>query len=127
MLPAGFRLELPAETYALRHSDVWRPARIDYTRQPPRNLTAYTVFARLAPGVELRAGAGRDDAARQPAARRGPEHGDARTRVKVIPFQRDVVKGHSSGLWMLLAAVLGAAGHRLRERGVADARPRHRP
>ena len=35
-----------------------------------------------------------------------PEHGEARTRVKVIPFQRDVVKGHSSGLWMLLAAVL---------------------
>ena len=54
VLPPGFRLELPAETYALRHSDVWRPARIDYRRQPPRNLTAYTVFARLAPASASR-------------------------------------------------------------------------
>ena len=106
VLPAGFRLELPAETYALRHSDVWRPARIDYRRQPPRNLTAYTVFARLAPGVGFpQAQEEMTQLANQLRAE-VPEHGEARTRVKVIPFQRDVVKGHSSGLWMLMAAVL---------------------
>jgi putative ABC transport system permease protein len=53
VLPLGFRLELPAETYALRDSDVWRSAQINYTQQPPTNLTAYTVFARLAPGVSF--------------------------------------------------------------------------
>ncbi len=106
VLPAGFRLELPAETYALRHSDVWRPARIDYRRQPPRNLTAYTVFARLAPSVGFpQAQEEMTQLANQLRAE-VPEHGEARTRVKVIPFQRDVVKGHSSGLWMLMAAVL---------------------
>ena len=106
VLPAGFRLELPAETYALRHSDVWRPTRIDYKRQPPRNLTAYTVFARLAPGVGFpQAQEEMTQLANQLRAE-VPEHGEARTRVKVIPFQRDVVKGHSSGLWMLMAAVL---------------------
>jgi putative ABC transport system permease protein len=106
VLPAGFRLELPAETYALRHSDVWRPARIDYKRQPPRNLTAYTVFARLAPGVSFpQAQEEMTQIANQLRAE-VPEHAEARTRVKVIPFHRDVVKGHSSGLWMLLAAVL---------------------
>lgn len=106
VLPAGFRLELPAETYALRHSDVWRPARIDYARQPPRNLTAYTVFARLAPGVSFVQAQEEMTQIANQLRTEVPEHGEARTRVKVIPFQRDVVKGHSSGLWMLLAAVL---------------------
>ena len=51
VMPETFRLELPAETYALRDSDIWHPARINFERQPPRNLTAYTVFARLTPGA----------------------------------------------------------------------------
>ncbi len=106
VLPRGFRLELPAETYALRHSDVWRPARIDYKRQPPRNLTAFTVFARLAPGVSFPQAQDEMTGIANQLRAEVPAHAEARTRVKVIPFQRDVVKGHSSGLWMLLAAVL---------------------
>jgi len=110
VLPAGFRLALPAETYALRHSDVWRPVRIDYSRQPPRNLTAYTVFARLAPQVSF--AEAQEEMSQIAGQLRSEvrEHGEARTRVKVIPFQRDVVKGHSAGLWILLAAVLVLLG-----------------
>ena len=51
VVPEGFRLELPAETYALRDSDIWRPTQINYAQQPPRNWTSFTVFARLAPGA----------------------------------------------------------------------------
>ena len=106
VMPPGFRLELPAETYALRHSDVWRPVRIDYARQPPRNLTAYTVFARLAPGASL--GQAQDEMTQIANQLRVEDaaHAASRLRVKVIPFQLDVVKGHRSALWMLLAAVL---------------------
>ena len=106
VMPPGFRLELPAETYALRHSDVWRPVRLDYTRQPPRNFTAYTVFARLVPGVSF---AQAHDEMTQIANQlrvEVPAHAASRLRVKVIPFQLDVVKGHRPALWMLLAAVL---------------------
>ena len=104
-MPPAFHLELPAETYALRDSDVWRPTRIDYARQPPRNLTAYTVFARLRPGVtfaqaqeELTTIAGQLRA-------EVPVHAASDLRVKIIPFQHDVVKGHRAGLWTLMAAV----------------------
>ena len=96
---------MPAETYALRDSDVWRPTRIDYARQPPRNLTAYTVFARLRTGVtfaqaqeELTTIAGQLRA-------EVPVHAASDLRVKIIPFQHDVVKGHRAGLWTLMAAV----------------------
>ncbi len=105
VLPADFRLVLPAETFALRDSDVWRPAQINFAQQPPRNLTAYTVFARLKPGVtfpqaqeELSGIAGQLRA-------EVPVHDASDLRVKVIPFQHDVVKGARSGLWMLMAAV----------------------
>ena len=105
VMPEGFRLELPAETYALRDSDVWHPARINFGRQPPRNLTAYTVFARLAPGAtfgqaqeELSTIAGQ---LREEVA----VHKASDLRVKVIPFHHDVVKTARGGLWLLMAAV----------------------
>ena len=105
ILPAGFRLELPAETYALRDSDVWRPAQINFAQQPPRNLTAYTVFARLAPGVTF---AQAQEELSGIAAQLRAEvavHGASELRVKVVPFQHDVVKAARNGLWMLMAAV----------------------
>jgi putative ABC transport system permease protein len=105
VMPQGFRLELPAETYALRDSDVWRPAQINYAQQPPRNLTAYAVFARLAPGVTF--AQAQEDLSAIAAQLRAevPVHEASDLRVKVIPFLHDVVKGASSGLWMLMAAV----------------------
>ena len=105
VLPAGFRLELPAETYALRDSDIWRPAQINFAQQPPRNFTAYTVFARLAQGMSL---AQAQDELSGIAGQLRAEvavHAASELRVKVIPFQHDVVKGARSGLWMLMAAV----------------------
>ncbi|HZB26853.1 MAG TPA: ABC transporter permease [Vicinamibacterales bacterium] len=105
VLPAGFRLELPAETYALRDSDLYRPAQINFARQPPRNLTAYTVFARLAPGVSF--AQAQDELTTIAGQLRAevPVHDASELRVKIIPFLHDVVKGARSGLWMLMAAV----------------------
>ena len=129
VVPEGFRLELPAETYALRDSDIWRPTQINYAQQPPRNWTSFTVFARLAPGAtfaqaqeELTAIAGQLRA-------EVPVHAASELRVKIIPFHHDVVKGSR-------ARVVGADGRRrpgardrLREYRAADAgaRPRTRP
>jgi putative ABC transport system permease protein len=105
VLPAGFRLVLPAETFALRDSDVWCPAQIDFAQQPPRNFTTYTVFARLAPGVSFaRAQQELSGIAAQLRAEVAV-HDASDLRVKVVPFLHDVVKGTQSGLWMLMAAV----------------------
>jgi predicted permease len=105
VLPADFRLELPAETYALRDSDIWRPAQINFAQQPPRNLTAYTVFARLAPGVTFAQAQEELSGIAGQLRAEVPVHAASELRVKVIPFQHDVVKGARSGLWMLMAAV----------------------
>jgi putative ABC transport system permease protein len=105
VLPAGFRLELPAETYALRDSDVWRPAQIDFAQQPPRNLTAYTVFARLAPGASFAQAQQELSGIAAQLRAEVAVHEASELRVKVIPFLQDVVKGARSGLWLLMAAV----------------------
>jgi putative ABC transport system permease protein len=105
VLPAGFRLELPAETYALRDSDVWRPAQIDFAQQPPRNLTAYTVFARLAPGVSFAQAQQELSGIAAQLRAEVAVHEASELRVKVIPFLHDVVKGARGGLWLLMAAV----------------------
>ena len=104
-MPAGFRLELPAETYALRDSDVWRPAQINFAQQPPRNLTAYTVFARLAPGATFAQAQEELSGIAGQLRAEVAVHEASDLRVKVIPFQHDVVKGARGGLWMLMAAV----------------------
>jgi predicted permease len=105
VMPAGFRLELPAETYALRDSDVWRPAQINFAEQPPRNLTAYTVFARLAPGVTFAQAQEELSGIAGQLRAEVAVHEASDLRVKVVPFQHDVVKGARVGLWMLMAAV----------------------
>ena len=105
VLPAGFTLELPAETYALRDSDIYRPAQINYNTTSPRNLTSYTVLGRMAPGVTLRQA--QDEMSGIAAQLRAEHavHAASDLRVKVIPYHQDVVKGASRGLWMLMAAV----------------------
>ena len=105
VLPAGFRLDVPAETYALRDADVWRPAQINFARQPPRNLTAYTVFARLAPGVSFPQAQEELSTIAAQLRAEVAVHEASELRVKIIPFLHDVVKGARSGLWLLMAAV----------------------
>ena len=106
VLPAGFKLELPAETYALRDSDVYRPSQINFNADSPRNFTAYTVFARLAPAVTF--AQAQDELSRIAGQLREEHavHAASDLRMKVIPFHHDVVKGASRGLWMLLGAVV---------------------
>lgn len=105
VLPASFHLELPAETYGLRDADIYRPARINYDRQPPRNLTAYAVFARLKTGVTFEQAQADLETIAGQLREEVPEHAASDLRVKVIPFHHDVVKGHRAGLLMLMAAV----------------------
>jgi predicted permease len=105
VMPPDFHLELPVETYALRDSDVWRPVQIDYARLPPRNFTGFTVFARLRPGTTFDAAQEELGSIAAQLRKEVPEHAASDLRVKVIPFHHDVVKGHRSGLWTLMAAV----------------------
>lgn len=105
VMPAGFRLELPAETYALRDSDIWRPAQINFERQPPRNFTAFTVFARLAPGATFAQAQEELSGIAGQLRAEVAEHGASDLRVKVIPFHDDVVKQARGGLWLLMTAV----------------------
>lgn len=105
ILPAAFRLDVPAETYALRDADIWRPAQINFGQQPPRNLTAYTVFARLAPGVTFMQAQKELDGLAAQLRQEVPVHQASDLRVKVVPLLNDVVKGARSGLWMLMMAV----------------------
>jgi putative ABC transport system permease protein len=105
VMPEGFRLELPAETYALRDSDIWRPAQINFERQPPRNLTAYTVFARLAPGRHIAEAQEELSGIAGQLRAEVPVHAASDLRVKIVPLHHDVVKQARPGLWLLMAAV----------------------
>lgn len=105
VLPESFRLLLPAEAFRLKHSDVWRPAQIDYAQLPPRNYTGYTVFGRLKPGVAFAAAQEELGALAAQLRREHPEHAASNLRVSLTPFQTDVVKGVRNGLLMLMAAV----------------------
>ena len=53
VMPRSFRLLLPDEAFLLKHSDIWVPLQVDYSRMPPRNWTPFTVFGRLKDGVSL--------------------------------------------------------------------------
>lgn len=105
VLPASFRLDIPVETYALRDAEVWRPAQINFGQQPPRNLTAYTVFARLAPGATFTQAQHELDGIAAQLRQEVAVHQASDLRVKVVPLLQDVVKGARGGLWMLMIAV----------------------
>jgi putative ABC transport system permease protein len=106
VLPPGFTLELPAETYALRDSDVYRPAQINFNTTSPRNLTSFTVFGRMAPGVSVRQAQDEMSGIAAQLRAEHPVHAASDLRVKVIPYHQDVVKGARRGLWMLMTAVV---------------------
>lgn len=105
VLPAGFRLDVPAETYALRDAEIWLPARINFGQQPPRNLTAYTVFARLAAGATFTQAQRELDGIAAQLRQEVPVHQASDLRVRIVPLLQDVVKGARSGLLMLMSAV----------------------
>ena len=105
VLPAEFRLFLPAEAYAIRQGDIYTPLQIDRASLPPRNLTTLTVFGRIKRGVTL--AQAQDEMNRVAARFRAtyPEHKMSQVRIRAVPLQHDVVKDVEPTLVLLLAAV----------------------
>ncbi|HET7426747.1 MAG TPA: ABC transporter permease [Gemmatimonadales bacterium] len=105
VLPAEFRLFLPAEAYAIRQGDIYTPLQIDRANLPPRNLTTLTVFGRVKRGVTL--AQAQDEMNRVAARFRAtyPEHKMSQVRIRAVPLQHDVVKDVEPTLVLLLAAV----------------------
>jgi putative ABC transport system permease protein len=105
VLPAGFRLHLPAEAFLLRDADVWTAARIDRTQLPPRNHTVFTAFARLRPGATFEAAQAELDRMAARLEERHPVHAASGLRARVVPLHADVVKGARPTLVLLSVAV----------------------
>jgi putative ABC transport system permease protein len=105
VLPASFRLHLPAEAFMVTDAEVWTPLQFDYGRAPPRNFTGFTVFGRLAPGATwAQAQAEMDGMAAQLRAEH-PVHAGSNLRIRVVPLLHDVVKHAEPALLLLMGAV----------------------
>ena len=105
VLPKGFELYLPSEAFFVKRPQIWKPARIDFARQPPRNWTAWAGLGRIRKDATL-------EEARQEMAAMGadlrrevPEFAAGDLRVGLIPLEEDVVKAVRGGLWALMGAV----------------------
>ena len=53
VLPKDFELYLPAEAFFVKRPQIFKPARIDFARLPPRNWTSWTGLGRIRRGVTL--------------------------------------------------------------------------
>ncbi|HEY5908505.1 MAG TPA: ABC transporter permease, partial [Vicinamibacteria bacterium] len=106
VLPADFRLLLPAEAFRLKDAEVFVPAQIDEARLPPRNFTGYTALGRIRPGATMAATQQEMSAIAAQIRREQPVHEASQLRVHVLPFQSDVVKGSRAVLFLLMGAVL---------------------
>jgi predicted permease len=105
ILPPGFHLLLPAEAFVVTDAEVWAPLQFDYTQVLPRNLTFFTVFGRLRPGVTFTQA--QDDMNRIAAEFRVefPEHKASNLRIRAVPLHEDIVKHARPSLLVLLGAV----------------------
>jgi putative ABC transport system permease protein len=104
VLPRGFHLLLPQEALVLKDSGIWLPMQLDYASFP-RNLTFLTIFARLKDGKTFAQLQTEMDGVAERLRRENAVHQSSGLRIRVVPFQRDVVKNVSSSLWVLLGAV----------------------
>jgi putative ABC transport system permease protein len=105
VLPRDFHLLLPAEAFEFVDADLWVPLQFDYSQQLPRNLTFFSVFGRLKPGVTWpQAQADMSDIAKQ-FRQEFPEHQAANTRIRAVPLQEDIVKHARPALLTLMGAV----------------------
>ena len=105
VLPRGFELYLPAEAFFVKRPQIWRPARIDFGKLPPRNWTAWTGLGRIKKGVTLEEARQEMTAMGADLRREVPEFAAGDLRVGLIPLDRDVVKAVRGGLWALMGAV----------------------
>jgi putative ABC transport system permease protein len=105
VLPKGFELYLPEETFFVKRPQIWKPSRIEFDRLPPRNWTSWTGLGRIKEGVSLKqaqqemAGLGED------LRREVPEFEAGDLRVGLVPLAADVTKSVRGGLWALMGAV----------------------
>ena len=105
ILPAGFRLALPAEAFLITDAELWTPLQFDYGHAPPRNYTFFTVFGRIRPDVTFAQAQAEMDGIALQFRKEFPEHAGTQVRIRAVPLQQDVVKGARPALLVLLGAV----------------------
>ncbi len=105
VLPPDFRLQLPAEAFEVTDGDMWTPIQFDYGQPLPRNLTFFTVFGRLAPGVTFEQAQGEMDRIAEQFRAEFKEHAASNVRIRAVPLHYDVVKHARPALLVLLGAV----------------------
>ena len=102
VLPAGFRLMLPEETYSLADGDVWAPMRINW--EDPIPWTIFTVFGRMKEGVTLEQAQSELSAMALAMRAEDPVLETNKLRIRAIPLQQDVTKAIRPTLLLLLCA-----------------------
>jgi putative ABC transport system permease protein len=105
VLPREFRLQLPKEAFQVRDADMWAPIQFDYGQPLPRNLTFFTVFGRLAPGVTFAQAQAEMDLIAEQFRQEFKEHEASKLRIRAVPLHYDVVKHARPALLILLGAV----------------------
>jgi predicted permease len=104
IMPPGFHLLLPAEAFLIKDSEIWKPLQFDWDHLPPRNLTGFTVFGRLKPGVTLEQAQAEMNAVAARFRERHAIHKASNLRIRVIGLHHDIVKAVKPALLVLLAA-----------------------
>jgi putative ABC transport system permease protein len=105
VLPADFRLLLPAEAFLVQDSEIWKPLQFNYDQSLPRNFTFFTVFGRLRQGVTFEQAQSEMTTIARQLRSEYAEHESSDMRIRVVPLQHDVVKGAQPALVALLGTV----------------------
>ena len=105
ILPRSFTLQLPTEAFQVSDGDLWVPIQFDYGQPLPRNLTFFTVFGRLAPGVTFEQAQAEMDLIARQFRSEFKEHAASKLRIRAVPLHYDVVKHARPALLVLLGAV----------------------
>ena len=105
ILPRDFILQLPTEAFQVTDADLWAPIQFDYGQPLPRNLTFFTVFGRLAPGVTFRQAQAEMDLIAEQFRSEFKEHAASNLRIRAVPLHYDVIKHARPALLVLLGAV----------------------
>ncbi len=106
ILPAGFRLLLPAEAFMLKHSEIWTLLQYDYDNAPPRNFTGFSVFGKLKQGVTFTQAQAEMERIEAELRAAHPVHAASQLQIRAVPLQQDVVKR----VRPVLLALMGAVG-----------------
>jgi putative ABC transport system permease protein len=105
VMPERFHVWLPSEAFVFTDSQIWKPLRFNYELGAVRNLTSFTVLARLKPGVSFDEAQAEMTALAAQLRTEHPELESANMRVRVVPLQHDIVKHAARPLWSLFGAV----------------------